>query len=120
MPAKKEDSSVPQKVNPPYIVFSLSGGEAVRHHGGDTGVVEAIVNMEFVEQTHLDAETLYDTVRQNIDSSGATTWGSVQVQRAFLDEPIDSTSTTGTGAAYDFPTYTAQLSVVYERTAASP
>ena len=111
---------ISQKVRPPFITFSIAGGESERHMGGDTGTVVGGFTFQFVADTYLGAETLFNTFRKAIDSSANTTWGSVRIQRATVDDPNDITNDPLTGAQLDWPTLESFVEVVYERTAASP
>lgn len=120
-PSEVNDSvGIRQKVNPPWITFSFAGGAPERHMGGDTGTTVAGFTFQFVAETWLGAEALFNTFRKAIDTDRHTNWGSIRVQRAFVDDPNDITNDPITGAQVDYPTLESFVEVVYDRTAATP
>jgi hypothetical protein len=111
---------IKQKVTAPYIVFRTSGGDPERHMGGDTGTTIGNFAFQFFGRTWSQAESLFNAFRQKVDTDNHTTWGTVRVQRVFVDDPVDITEDPVTGAPLEFPSFESFVELVYERTAASP
>lgn len=86
-----------QKKSPPFIVYSITGGDSFQHAGGSSDLAEAIFQITCRAKTYVKARELYEILRDELDGYSGT-WGTVSIRRSVLSEPANASEPDGGGS----------------------
>lgn len=86
----------PQKKEPPFIVYSMAGGETFYHSLGASGLAEASITITCKAKSYVKARQLYEILRDELDGYRGD-WGSSVIRGAFLTEPNNVSESDGGG-----------------------
>jgi hypothetical protein len=78
----------PQKKDPPFITYEMSGGDKFYHSGGASDLANADITITCHETSYAEAKALYEILRDELDGFSGT-WGATTIRSAFLTEPVN-------------------------------
>lgn len=97
----------------PHITYRLLPGSTRHYHStGASGLVQADIQLMFTDGTAVQARTLHEAVRNEIDGFSGT-WGSTTIKSCFLGTPYNASGDPMQGDDTGYPTVGAVAEVTY-------